>query len=84
MTAAQIAQYWLATFSLDPAICRDIMLYVRALGDLLADEPSRDDELAVPIEALRQFVVAARERLNALVPLRPADLLGTSILSRPR
>lgn len=47
MGFAQVGQVWLATFSLDPAICRDFVQYMRALSTLFSDEQAEDDDCSV-------------------------------------
>ena len=89
VTVAQFGQYWLATFSLDPAVCRDIVLYLRAFGDMLVDEPTSNAELAAPIAAyaaLAAFCIVMWSRLrDPFLRRQPAPIAApVPILSRPR
>jgi hypothetical protein len=89
VTVAQFSQYWIATFSLDPAVCRDIVLYLRALGDMLVDEPTSHAEFAAPLAtyaalAAAWFVVWSRLR-DPFLRRQPAPIAApVPMLSRPR
>lgn len=56
MGFAQVGQVWLATFSLDPAICRDFVQYMRALSTLFSDEQAEDPECFVRRSGLEYLI----------------------------
>lgn len=91
MTIAEFTQLWFATFSLDPSICREALHYLRALGDVLSDQPSGDDEVAIPVAAFVYLLILGEE-LRARGSIRGAfmrprivpEAVAAPVLSRPR
>jgi hypothetical protein len=68
MAFAQLSQIWLATFSLDPALCRDFLRYLRALGDQFTDSPAHDPDLSEPRAAWEYLATLLREGCAWLAP----------------
>jgi hypothetical protein len=71
MSFAELSQLWLATFSLDPALCRDLVRCLRSLGNALIEDADEDSVSDGPQALVDGIVILAVGRLTMLLTVAP-------------